>query len=166
MENKMTEGRKTAQWRRADPVDPDFKIASSPFYWLARVDGRYTLAMDEVLKRIGMDVPRWRVLMLLTEHSPASVSYLSEHAVIRLSTMTKIILRMKTDEYVDSRPSAADGRVTEVLLMPKGQQTVKLVRAQAGRIFQQAFRDLSAAQLAGLNDVLQKIFHNLDNTIG
>jgi len=162
----MTEGRKTAQWRRADPVDPDFKIASSPFYWLARVDGRYTLAMDAVLKRIGMDVPRWRILMLLTEHSPASVSDLSEHAVIRLSTMTKIILRMKTEGYVDSRPSAADGRVTEVLLMPKGQQTVKLVRAQAGRIFQQAFRDLSASQLAALNEVLQKIFHNLDNTLG
>jgi DNA-binding MarR family transcriptional regulator len=163
MEKNMTEGRRTAQWRRADPVDPDFKIASSPFYWLARVDGRYTLAMDAVLKRIGMDVPRWRVLMLLTEHSPASVSELSEHAIIRLSTMTKIILRMKTEEYVDTRPSAADGRVTEVLLMPKGQQAVKHVRTQAGRIFQQAFRDLSASQLAGLNDVLRKVFHNLDN---
>jgi hypothetical protein len=79
MEKNMTEGRRTAHWRRADPVDPDFKIASSPFYWLARVDGRYTLAMDAVLKRIGMDVPRWRILMLLTEHSPASVSELSEH---------------------------------------------------------------------------------------
>jgi MarR family transcriptional regulator, organic hydroperoxide resistance regulator len=159
----MTEGRRTANWRRADPVDPEFKIASSPFYWLARVEGRYTLGMDAVLKRIEMDVPRWRVLMLLTEHSPASVSELSEHAIIRLSTMTKIVLRMKAEGYVDTRVSATDGRVTEVLLMPKGQQAVKQVRAQAGRIFQQAFRDLSASQLAGLNDALQKIFHNLDN---
>jgi DNA-binding MarR family transcriptional regulator len=79
--------------------------------------------------------------------------------------MTKIILRMKTEGYVDTRPSAADGRVTEVLLMPKGQQTVKLVRTQAGRIFQQAFRDLSASQLAELNEVLRKIFHNLDNAL-
>jgi DNA-binding MarR family transcriptional regulator len=160
----MSEGRRTAHWRKANPVDPEFKIASSPFYWLARVEGRYTLGMDAVLKRIGMDVPRWRVLMLLTEHSPASVSELSEHAIIRLSTMTKIVLRMKAEGYVDTRPSTTDGRVTEVLLLPKGQQAVKQVRAQAGRIFQQAFRDLNAAQLAGLNDVLQKIFRNLDNT--
>jgi DNA-binding MarR family transcriptional regulator len=77
--------------------------------------------------------------------------------------MTKIVLRMKAEGYVDTRPSTTDGRVTEVLLLPKGQQAVKQVRAQAGRIFQQAFRDLSASQLAALNDVLQKIFHNLDN---
>jgi hypothetical protein len=44
---------------------------------------------------------------------------------------------------VDTRASATDGRVTEVLLMPKGRHSVKLVRARAGRIFQQAFYNLS-----------------------
>ena len=162
----MTEGRRTAGWRRANPVDPQFEIAGSPFYWLARVDGRYALRMDAVLKPIGMDVPRWRVLMLLTEHSPASVSELAEHAIIRMSTMTKIVHRMKAEGYVDTRASAIDGRVTEVLLMPKGRQSVKQVRAQAGRIFQQAFYNLSDSQLSGLNDVLQQIFQNLENAGG
>jgi len=162
----MTEGRRTATWRRADPVDPDFEIAKSPFYWLARVDGRYTLKMDAVLKRVGMDVPRWRVLMLLTEHGPASISELAEHAIIRMSTMTKIVHRMKADGYVDTRVSAADGRVTEVLLLPKGRQSVKQVRAQAGRIFQQAFYNLSDSQLDGLNEVLRQIFQNLENAGG
>jgi MarR family transcriptional regulator, organic hydroperoxide resistance regulator len=162
----MTEGRRTGSWRRANPLDPDFEISGSPFYWLARVDGRYTLRMDAVLKRIGMDVPRWRVLMLLAEHSPASVSTLAEHAIIRMSTMTKIVHRMKAEGYVDTRVSATDGRVTEVLLMPKGRQAVKQVRAQAGRIFQQAFHDLSDSQLAGLNDVLRQIFQNLESAGG
>jgi DNA-binding MarR family transcriptional regulator len=159
----MTAGRRTALRRKADPVDPDFEIAGSPFYWLARVDGRYTLRMDAVLKRIGMDVPRWRVLMLLTEHSPASVSELAEHAIIRMSTMTKIVHRMKAEGYVGTRVSATDGRVTEVVLTPKGRQSVQQVRAQAGQIFQQAFHDLSDSQLAGLNEVLQHIFQNLEN---
>jgi len=159
----MTEGRRTALWRKANPVDPDFEIAASPFYWLARVAGRYALRMDAVLKRIGMDVPRWRVLMLLTEHSPASVGDLAEHAIIRMSTMTKIVRRMKADGYVDTRVSATDGRVTEVLLLPKGRQSVKQVRAQAGRIFQQGFHDLSDSQLAALNEVLRQIFQNLES---
>ena len=77
--------------------------------------------------------------------------------------MTKIVHRMKADGYVDTRVSATDGRVTEVLLLPKGRQSVKQVRAQAGRIFQQAFHDLSDSQLAGLNDVLRQIFQNLEN---
>src|SRR3979411_316839 len=144
----MNEGRRTAGWRRANPVDPQFQIAGSPFYWLARVDGRYALRMKAVLKRIGMVAPRWRVLMLLAEHSPASVSKLAEHAIIRMSTMTKIVHRMKAEGYVDTRVSATDGRVTEVLLMPKGRQAVKTVRARAGRIFQPAFHNSSDSQLA------------------
>lgn len=160
----MAEGRRTAHWRRANPLDPEFQVASSPFYWLARVDGRYALSMDLVLKRIGMDVPRWRVLMLLAEHSPASVSELSEHAIIRLSTMTKIILRMKAEGQVDTRASEADGRVTEVLLTAKGREALEQVRAQAGRIFKQAFYDLNDSQIAGLNDLLRRIFNNLENT--
>ena len=160
----MTHSRKTAHWRKANPADPAFKIANSPFYWLARVHGRYALSMDAVLKRIGMDVPRWRILMLLTEHSPASISELAEHAIIRLSTMTKIVLRMRAEDYVETRPSTADGRVTEVLLTPKGRKAVEQVRAQAGRIFQQAFHDLDDRQIKGLNDVLQRLFHNLENT--
>jgi len=104
--------------------------------------------------------------MLLTEHSPASVSELAEHAIIRMSTMTKIVHRMKADGYVDTRVSATDGRVTEVLLLPKGRQSVKQVRAQAGRVFQQAFYNLSDSQLVGLNEVLRQIFHNLENAGG
>jgi DNA-binding MarR family transcriptional regulator len=152
--------------RRGNPVDPGFKIDDSPFYWLARVSGRYTLKMDVVLKRIGMDVPRWRILMLLSEHDASSVSELSEHAVIRLSTMTKIINRMKAAGYVDTKTSATDGRVTKVLLLGKGRLAVKQVRAQAGLIFEQAFRDLPDLQLEKLNDVLRKIFQNLENQAG
>ena len=80
--------------------------------------------------------------------------------------MTKIVHRMKADGYVDTRVSATDGRVTEVLLLPKGRQSVKQVRAQAGRVFQQAFYNLNDSQLVGLNDVLRQIFHNLENAGG
>ena len=152
-----------ASRQKAHPTDPAFEIANSPFYWLARVTGRYELTMDVVLKRIGMDVPRWRVLMLLTEHSPASVSQLAEHSIIRLSTMTKIVLRMKADGYVETRVSEADGRVTEVLLTPHGLKAVEQVRAQAGRIFEQAFRDIDESEMRTLIDTLRHIFGNLEN---
>jgi DNA-binding MarR family transcriptional regulator len=101
--------------------------------------------------------------MLLTEHSPASVSELAEHAIIRLSTMTKIVLRMKADGYVETRVSEADGRVTEVLLTPHGLKAVEQVRAQAGRIFEQAFHDIDDSEMRALNETLRHIFGNLEN---
>jgi DNA-binding MarR family transcriptional regulator len=51
-----------------------------------------------------------------------------------------------------------------VLLTPKGRKALEQVRAQAGRIFQQAFHDVSDAEIKGLNEVLQHLFHNLENT--
>lgn len=158
----MAERPKEFDRRRANPTDPAFEIAASPFYWLARTTGRYVLRMDVVLKRIGMDVPRWRVLMLLTQQSPSSVSELAEHAVIRLSTMTKIVLRMKVEGFVETRVSEYDGRVTEVLLTAEGSAKVEQIRTQAGRIYEQAFRDIGDVEMHKFNQTLMHIFTNLD----
>ena len=108
----------------------------------------------------------WRTLSVLQSVGPMRLGELAAHSRVSQPTMTKIVHRMKAEGYVDTRASATDGRVTEVLLMPKGRQSVKQVRAQAGRIFQQAFYNLSDSQLTGLNDVLQQIFQNLENADG
>lgn len=145
---------------RADPASADFKLRDSPLYWLARVAGRYGLDMDIVLKRIGMDVPRWRVLAILTEHEPASVSELCDHAVIRLSTMTRIVKRLSDGGLVTTRSRDSDARVTEVSLTQAGRSAAVSVHAQASRIFRHGFDGFSAAEVAILNDMLQRLFKN------
>lgn len=144
----------------ADPAHPDFRLGASPLYWLARVAGRYRLDMDRVLKPIGMDVPRWRVLAILSEYEPASVTELCDHAVIRLSTMTRIVQRLADSGLVTTRPREADGRVTEVLLTEAGRHAAIGVHAQASRIFGMGFTDFSAEEVAQLNTMLQRLFAN------
>ncbi len=144
----------------ADPAHPDFLLAGSPLYWLARVAGRYRLDMDLVLKPIGMDVPRWRVLAILSEHEPASVSELCDHAVIRLSTMTRIVQRLAEAGLVETRQREADGRVTEVTLTDAGRDAAAKVHTQASRIFRHGFDGFDAAEVAQLNDMLQRLFVN------
>ena len=51
--------------RLGDPQAEDFLLQNSPFYLLAQVNGRYTLDMERSLKSVGMDLPRWRVLMVV-----------------------------------------------------------------------------------------------------
>ena len=92
---------------RYNPASEDFHKEEFPFYWLARVHGRYTLSMEKLLKKIDLDIPRWRVLNILFENNEASISDISEHAIAKLSTVTKIVYRMKDDGLVDTRPSAA-----------------------------------------------------------
>jgi len=147
---------------RADPADPLFELARSPFFWLSRVSGRYVLDMEVVLRRVGMDVPHWRVLMILHELDPASVSAIADLAVIKLSTMTRIVQRMQAEGLVVCAPRASDARVTEVRLTPAGAQAVERVRGPASRIFHQAFGQVSDAELETLTAVLRRLFDNLE----
>ena len=58
--------------RLADPASVEFRIANYPFYRMARVSNLYAACLDRGRKPRGMDQPRWRVLMILSEHNPAA----------------------------------------------------------------------------------------------
>jgi DNA-binding MarR family transcriptional regulator len=146
---------------RGDPAHPEFRIVDWPFYLLVRAARRYEMDMEHALQRIDMDVPSWRALMWLHEHSPSSVSQMAVHAVMRLSTMTRVVQRLEKRGLVKVARRAADARVTDVYITPEGEQAAEQVRAVASRIYQTAFKDLDAAQIDTLNSLLRAVFANL-----
>ena len=146
---------------RYNPASEDFHKEEFPFYWLARVYGRYAMAMEKLLKRIDLDIPRWRVLNILFENDDSSISEISEHAVAKLSTITKIVYRMKDDGLVETSQSTQDGRVTQVSLTVAGRQAFFDMHELTEELFQKSFQGLTEAQLRKLNQVLANIFANL-----
>ena len=146
---------------RSDPASPGFRIADYPFYLVNRIAGRYAIDMSDALKAIGMDLPTWRALMILHERSPRSVTEIADQAVIRLSTMTRVVQRLDRNGLVrlTSRPS--DARVTDVSITPAGVEAVWRVRDVAARMYQRAFGDFSARDLQILNQLLGRILHHL-----
>lgn len=147
--------------RRGDPATADFLITDSPFYLIARTAGRYAMDLENALRTIDMDVPSWRALMIVHETNPSSVSEIADRAVIRLSTMTRVVQRLEKRGLVKLDVRATDARVTEVYLTPAGLRTVAQVRAIASRIYNIAFHDLSPAEIATLNTLLGRVFRNL-----
>lgn len=149
---------KSQSTRRADPAGADFRLEHSPFYWLTRASGRYLLAMERRLKRIGMDVPRWRVLMILAETEPASITTLADHAVIKLSTMTRIVRRMEATGLVVTRPREGDGRVTEAAMTQAGREALAAVRGEGSAVFGRVFDGRSDAEIDALIGALQQVY--------
>ena len=147
--------------KRGDPLSPDFRIADWPFYLIARTAGRYELDMEHALRRIGMDLPSWRALMFLHESSPSSVSEIAERAVMRLSTMTRVVQRLEKRALVKLARREADARVTDVHITSQGEKIVEQVRAVASRIYHAAFSDLEDADIEMLNGLLRRVFANL-----
>lgn len=139
-----------------------FDIAHFPFHWINRVSARYYLDLEPALKAAGLDVPRWRVLIMLNQTGPASVSQIAKLAVAKLPTMTKILQRMRSDGLVVLRPSPLDARVTEVEATDAGRRSAAAVRSAGQRVYRKAFADMSDADIGRLILLLQRVFANLD----
>jgi len=139
----------------------EFDIEQWPFYWLTRVTGRYLHEMEIALKALGLDIPRWRVLMSLRGDRVLSVSEIADNAIVKLPTMTRIVQRMQIDGLVRCRQSAADGRVTEVELTDAGKYAGQQAWAVADGIYGRTFGKIPAADVAHLNRTLQALNRNL-----
>jgi len=146
----------------ADPGYARFLLDDSPFYLIARTSGRYAIDMQRILRSVGMDIPRWRALMVLREQNPSSVSEIAERTVIRLSTVTRVVQRLEKQGLVRLSSRKTDGRKTDVSLTDKGQIAVERVRECASRIYRLAFHDFSATEIETLNALLRRAFANLN----
>lgn len=146
---------------RYNPVSEDFVKEDFPFYWIARLNNLYVQRMEKALHKVGADVPTWRVLLILKENGTSSMSEISQHAVVKLSTITKIVYRMKADGLVDTTTSVQDGRVTEVSLTEHGSQMLVDMQEATLQVFAKGFSGLSSVKIARLNQMLAQMFGNL-----
>lgn len=145
-----------------DPGTPAFRVEKYPFFLLNRLVGRYNGVIEPRLREIGLDIPYWRVLMILGERSPRGVRDIASAAVIPLSTMTRIIQRMAAAGLVALGESAEDGRVTEVSLLPLGEAKLAEARSIAAPVYAAIIRSLSARDFDRLIALLDQLHDNLE----
>lgn len=144
-----------------DPGTPAFQVASYPFYLINRLASRYNAAIEAILRDLDLDIPSWRVLMILGEECPRGVRSIAEAAVIPLSTMTRIVQRMAAADLVSSAPSARDARVTEVALTSQGEKKLALARLATSPIYHKVIRELSPEDFGQLIGLLNRLYENL-----
>jgi len=133
-----------------------------PFYWISRTNGLYLKELEAELKKSGLDIPRWRALMLLGNDRPRSVSYLATESVAKLNTMTRIIQRMREEGLVKVQSRASDARVTEAYLTEKGEKARVVAFAHANKVVSRAFDGVSQSEMESLIHVLSKVMDNLE----
>lgn len=150
-----------ARRRRSDPGAATFSLEDYPFYLMTRAMARYYGLLADALRSVGADQPHWRVLMILGAQNPSNMSELSERAVIKNSTMTRLIQRMQAQGLVRAAPRADDNRISEVFLTAKGEERLGMVRDVGGQIFRHAFGDSTDGEVAAFVATLKTIVANL-----
>lgn len=145
----------------ANAAPDELSIRTWPFYWLTRAMARYTGSMASALEGTGLDLPSWRVIMVLREAGWLSVSEIASQSNTKLAAMTKTVQRMKADGLVDSREGEADRRVTLVTLTPAGSQAAEAAMDAAHHVFRRAFHGMSSQQQDMLSQLLRDVAENL-----
>jgi len=144
-----------------DPGTPAFQLEKYPFYLLNRLVSRYNVVIESRLKAIGIDIPYWRVLMVLGQESPRSVGQLAEAAVIPFSTMTRIVQRMVTAKLVVCRPLASDNRVIKVTMTAQGKRKLSEARMTTAPVYAQIIQGFSIEDFEHLTRSLDRLHANL-----
>jgi MarR family transcriptional regulator, organic hydroperoxide resistance regulator len=142
--------------KRSDPASPRFELGHWPFYHMNLAVRAYEAEMKRLLRATGIDVAKWRILMLAREREPISVSELAQLAIMEMSTTTRAIQRLAQDGLLKVSTRANDQRVSEVRLTPRGQAMAERVMEAAGRAYAQAFGGFSAEEVATLNALLRR----------
>lgn len=142
--------------------DAVFHREEFPFYWIVNVYARYTQTVEIALKKISLDVSRFRVLMITHQYGEASISQISEYALAKMPTVTKIVGRLREDGLVTTASSPSDARVTVVMLTEAGQQKVAEAMPLMSKIFDKGFKGMTASQVEKMNQALAKVLDNLN----
>lgn len=145
-----------------DPGSESFHVDRYPFYQLNRVVSRYNVVIEAQLRRLQIDIPSWRVLMILGEKCPQPIGQVARLAVINLSTMMRIVARMEKAGMIRSAASASDGRITELTLTAAGRAKLAAARKVTAPIYRRLIRGFSANDFSQVLDLLQRLYDNLE----
>ena len=143
------------------PANDEFDINEFPFYWIALINSKYSIEMEKKLKKINLDISRWRIAMLLKIHGEMSISDICHHAVAKLPTITKIVYRMQDNGLVTVRNSAKDGRVSVVSITEQGLDKIHQIVDTTGDLFDRAFKGFTDTEIKRMIKLNKKLLANL-----
>lgn len=147
-----------------DPTKDEFRLANSPFYLIAHADFRYHAEMEEVMAKRGVTKTIYRILTVLRETRCSSVTELSDIALTKRATVSRVVDRMVKSGLVSTAPMPTDNRVTEVRLTAKGRDVLDELTPIVKRQLERALHDIPEAELQGFIGTLRAICRNLSKS--
>jgi DNA-binding MarR family transcriptional regulator len=145
----------------ADPASARFRVEKYPFYLLNRLVSRYNVVVESRLQEVGLDIPYWRVLMVLGQKSPRSIGQLAEATVIPVSTITRIVQRMTAAGFIQCATLKSDNRVVQVSLTALGKSKLRDARKRTAPIYSKVIQGLTPAEFEELCGTLDRLYDNL-----
>jgi len=144
-----------------DFLSPDFDLFASPFYLIAHADFYYHEDLDRAVARYGLDRTAYRLLTTLHRQSPMNIKDLAHYALVKRSTATRALSRLKDAEMVTQSTDETDSRIVNVNLTELGRETAGKILLLGDRQLARAIEGISEDKLRDLTTVLRQLVVNL-----
>lgn len=147
--------------KHLDPAKADFDLFISPFYLIAHADFKYHEDLDVAISKYGLDRATYRLLTVLMRRSPISIKDLATLALLKRSTASRALERMRREGWIKDNLNQTDNRITDVYLTTAGRDLAEKVMRLGSRQLKRAVDGLDESQLANLVALLQSLVRNL-----
>ncbi len=126
-------------------------------YLIARVGSLMERTIAPSLRRAGLTIDMWRVMMVLRTNGPMSLIALSGITGVTNSTLSRLVGRMIEMGLVSRRRSTGDTRTVRVRLRDKGEALFEELWPTAARLEALATADFDQAGLTRFKTDLRTI---------
>jgi len=137
--------------------EKDFVDSYLP-YLLARASFTISSEFHAQVEAAGFTVSEWRILASLSGVKQRTVGELADIVLAKQPTVTKMVLRMASEDLVMRAPCTQDKRQAWVSITPNGQKLVKPLLKKAALHEKNVLSSLGKQQSQELKLILQKLF--------
>jgi DNA-binding MarR family transcriptional regulator len=127
-----------------------------------RITSRIRIDFESKVKRHGIAVEQWRVLVCLLTRGAQRITTLAELTSIELPTMSYLLKRMARDKLVTRETAHGDARITVVSLTKHGRAMTLRLLPMVRQYEEIAFEGLQPSQIRVLKDQLRAILRIFD----
>jgi len=126
-------------------------------YLLARASFSISSEFHAQVEAAGFTVSEWRILASLSGVKQRTVGELADIVLAKQPTVTKMVLRMASEELVRRTPCTQDKRQAWVSITPKGQKMVMPLLKKAALHEKKVLATLGTSQSHSLKSILQTL---------
>lgn len=136
-------------------------LETSLGYLLKEASSALRVAMEAVLRPLGMTVTHYSCLELLAQHPGLSNSELARGAFVTRQSMNVLLQNLERDGYVTRASEATVGKVLPTRLTPRGRRSLEKASTAVRSVELRMLSGLSQNEQADAFRILQSMIRGL-----
>ncbi|MCW0232022.1 MAG: MarR family transcriptional regulator [Ferrovibrio sp.] len=130
-------------------------------YLINRAGVSLATRFSATLRQAGITLQDWRVLAALREKNGQRLTELAQRTSVEVSTLSRLVGGLEAAGMVSRGRDSDDARAIAIRLTPAGEAATAALTPAAQQLEGVAVAGLSAAEIAQLKALLERIYANL-----